>query len=280
MQHVVSKGEYKILVDYTVENNLKSFKEEVLNHLYDYYKSNNMPLLFSGGMDSTFILRALVELGIKPEIITMSFSKKNNDYDCIRAKNLCQQYGVSQPEFIYYKKEAIFKHINELVYDRGIAYPMIHGFYMSYILKLFPQVQFLCGFGSEFKLINDNITIPYGPLLVKLNNPDRLFDFTTSRTFLSYLNHEQFYTNYKKILKLPLIERPDAYYVRNLIYQNCYPDIDIEEKKLPEDRYISENFYLQIDPFIRQNFPQINTPSFLFSIEDYLKRNPKEKNDC
>ena len=280
MQHELSPNNYKLIIDYSVENDLKPFKEEVLNYLYEYHKLNDMPLLFSGGMDSTFLLRSLVELGIKPKIITMSFSKNNNDYDCNRAKSLCLQYGVKEPEFIYYKRDAVFKHVNELIHDRGIAYPMIHGFYMSYMLKLFPQTQFICGFGSEFKLVDDNIIMPSRPLLVKLDNPGKLFDFTSSRTFLSYLNHEQFYTNYKKILKLPLIERPDAYYVRNLIYQNCYPDIDIEEKKLPEDRYISENFYQQIDPFIRQNFPHIYTPSFLFSIEDYLKRNPKENNDC
>lgn len=280
MQHVVSTGEYKIIIDHTVENSLKSFKEEVLNHLYDYYQQNNMPLLLSGGMDSTFILRSLVELGIKPDTITMSFSRRNIDYDSVRAKEICLKYGVPQPEFILYKKEEVLKHIKELVYDRGTAYPMLHGFYMSYILTLFPQVKFLCGFGSEFKQVNSNITMPYGPLLVKLNNPGRLFDFTSSRTFLSYLNHEQFVSNYKKIMCLPVNERPNAYYVRDLIYNSCFPDIDIEKKRRPDDHHISEPFYMQIDKFIQQNYPEIFIPNYLFSIEDYLNRNPKENNDC
>ena len=57
--------QYNIDIDYSVKDTLKTFKEEVLDELYAQYSLHgNMPVMFSGGMDSTFIVRSLIELGI------------------------------------------------------------------------------------------------------------------------------------------------------------------------------------------------------------------------
>jgi len=197
---IININEYIIRIDYTVEKTLKTFKEEVLDQLYSTYKLNgDIPLLFSGGMDSTFLLRSLLELGIKPRTLTMSFSKDHDTHDCNLVRERCKQYGLGDPDFLYIEEDAFFEHVRHLIFDKSIAYPMLHGFYISYILNTYSNVKFFTGMGSEFKLFDNLIKMPVGPQLVKQNNPNRLYDFATSRTFLSYLNHEQFDIDYKTI---------------------------------------------------------------------------------
>jgi 3'-phosphoadenosine 5'-phosphosulfate sulfotransferase (PAPS reductase)/FAD synthetase len=55
-------NEFRVELDYSVEENLKSFKEEVLNRLYTIHKDCSVDaLMFSGGMDSTLILASLLK---------------------------------------------------------------------------------------------------------------------------------------------------------------------------------------------------------------------------
>lgn len=94
MKHeLVYINEYRITLDYSVEQDLRSFKEEVLNHLYTVHKEVGVDsIMFSGGMDSTFILRSLLELGITPRLHTLSFSKDQTDYDSLQAITQCKKF--------------------------------------------------------------------------------------------------------------------------------------------------------------------------------------------
>jgi len=281
MHHqIVNINEYLIRIDYTVEKTLKPFKEEVLDQLYNTYTLNgNMPLLFSGGMDSTFLLRSLLELGIKPRTLTMSFSREHDTYDCNLVRERCRQYGLKDPEFFYIDKEKFFEHINYLLFERSIAYPMLHGFYISYLLSTYSNDKFFTGMGSEFKLYDNLIKMPQGPQLVKQNNPNRLYDFATSRTFLSYLNHERFDNDYKTIAQRLKETKLNPFYLRNKIYTDCYNDIITVEKQIPDDGYIQTVFYPKFTPLIKDSLPltYLTTP-YYFNIDDYFKRK-KDKND-
>jgi hypothetical protein len=269
--------QFKIDFDYSVEDNLETFKEEVLNHLYDTHKTNGeMPLLFSGGMDSTFLLRSLLELGIKPKLLTMSFSKNNNSYECNLVKNRCEKYGIKDIEFFYMDDKKVLGYINHLIYDKNIAYPMLHGFYLHYLLEKFSDQKFFSGMGSEFKLFKNIIKFNMGPCLVKQNNPNRLFDFSSSRTFLSYINSDTFLSNINlnyTILPAELQARPE-FYVRDEIYIHCYPDIDRALKTIPLDtNNIVEPFVNEIIPVINERFPSFEkAKAFYFNIDEYFNR--------
>lgn len=280
-RQIVNINKFDITIDYSVEGSLKSFKEEVLDHLYHNYKQNgNIPLLFSGGMDSTFILRSLLELGIKPNLFTMSFSKDYDNYDCNLVRRLCNKYGVKNPEFKYIEADSFIEHVQLLFkhfISQGtkIAYPFPHMYIMSYILSLYPDLNFYTGMASEFKVFNKIIKLPYGPYLVQQNNPGRLFDFTSSRTFLSYLNHPKFLPNFKRPIGP---NSSDPFYERDQIYMDCYPDIDREIKHFPDDKYLIDKLE-EHSTFIKENFPLTHvTEHFYFNVEEYFKQK-KERND-
>jgi len=118
MKHeLVYVNEYRMHLDYSVEAGIKSFKEEVLNRLGLIHKESSVnDLLFSGGMDSTFILRSLLELGINPQLHTFSFSKDQTDYGSLRVKEQCKKFGVKEPELFYIDKFELFKHVDILTF--------------------------------------------------------------------------------------------------------------------------------------------------------------------
>jgi hypothetical protein len=127
--------------------------------------------------------------------------------------------------------------------------------------------------GSEFKLYDNRIKLMQGPQLVKQNNPDRLFEFVSSRTFLSYINHPSFISNYKK--PVPENYRKDLY-ARDQIYTACYPDIFIEHKRGPDDNHIAELFRRDIFPLIRNKIPWLPiTTNYFFNVDEYFNRKKK-----
>jgi hypothetical protein len=262
MQHqIITINEYKINLDYSVVNSLKPFKEEVLDELYDTHKlQGEMPVLFSGGMDSTFIVRSLMELGLRPRTVSFSFSKNNDDYECELAKSKCKKYGLVPPEFFYFDKESFFNHLDYLVNVKNIAYPILHGYFMDFFLKSYKYDKFYSGISCEYRIKNNKVFMHSGPVLVKQNNPNQLYGFTTDRTFLSYFKNKIFRDNYKKTL--PLLLPPyhtDLWHVRDLIYMDCYPDMNKEHKDVPNPwrDYLKVPFYTEILPHIEQKFPLI-----------------------
>jgi hypothetical protein len=246
-----------------------------LNSLYKVH--GDIPLLLSGGMDSTFMLRSLIELGIKPRTITFSFSENNDSYECELVKKLYKKYDFYEPEFFYVDLNKLINFCGDLISNSNEAYPMLHGFVVHYFLKDTFKDKFLTGMGSEYKLITtfsnkSYIKMPYGPQQVKKNNPDRLFNFTTSRTFLSYLRHEKFLSNFKK----PVPEEyqsPDEFYIRDQIYLDCYADIDLVTKEFNIEHYnpYIERFVAEIKPMIKNTIPTIyTTKHYKFNVDNYF----------
>jgi hypothetical protein len=266
MQHqIITVNEYKINLDYSVVNSLKPFKEEVLDELYNTHKLHGeMPVLFSGGMDSTFIVRSLMELGLRPRTISFSFSKNNDDYDCELAKNKCKKYGLPPPEFFYMDERGFFDHLEYLFIVRNTAYPMMHGYFMDYFLKSNKYSKFYSGLSCEYKLKDNKVYMPPGPVLIKQNNPNQVYGFTTDRTFLSYFKNEIFKDNYKKPIPLLSDGSSDAWYIRDLIYMDCYPDMNKERKEAQADwrKYIVIPFWDEIFPLIEHRFPLIYNSNF------------------
>ncbi len=279
---IITINEYKIIIDYSVEKDLKSFKEEVLNELYSIYKNQNVnDLLFSGGMDSTFILRSFLELGIKPNLHTLCFAEDASDYDSINAKQQCKKYGIKEPNFFFLDIKDIVEHINFLTFEKQVALPSLHGYYVDYFLSKMQEIKFFSGMSCEFRLLpNGIITMGIGPPLLKLKTPNRLYGFDTSRTILSYVNDSIFKDNYlKKQPQCPIGE--NKWHIRNLIYNNCYSDISIIEKNLPGDKHISEFFHKNFVPIIIEKFPLMGLiKPFAFNVQEYFQnKSLREKNE-
>lgn len=229
--------QYNIDIDYSVKDTLKTFKEEVLDELYAQYSLHgNMPVMFSGGMDSTFIVRSLIELGIKPKTSSFSFSTDNSDYESQLVKRRCAEHGLDDPEFIYIDCDGFTNHCRYLNEERNIKYSSLHGYLVDYFLSKTGDIKFMSGMSCEYKIRDNNIIMLSLPYTVKRNNPDRVFGFSTDRTFLSYFKHKQFIDNYKKKIPKILNRNTDMWFVRDLIYMDCYPDITKEVKDVEESQ--------------------------------------------
>ena len=266
IHNIISINKYDVQLDLSVKNNLKSFKEEVLDELYRIFKiEGDIPVLFSGGMDSTFILRSLLELGLKPRTVTLSFTKDNSDFDCELAKQKCKKYGLASPEFFYMDDKKFFQHLEHLLEVRDIAYPMLHGFFMDYFLNTNKYDKFYCGMQNEYRLKDNKIYLNPGPYMVKVYNPDRLYNYTTDRTFLSYFKHKQFLNNYKQPQPRLSDGTEDMWYIRDLIYMDCYPDIPREVKELPNPwrNYIKMPFIENVLPYLTEKYPHFYNPRSL-----------------
>lgn len=226
MIYNLTDTKYEIILDYSVKDNLKSFKEEVLDELYRVHQQQGeMPILYSGGMDGTFILRSLQELGVKIKTLSFSFTKDNSDHECLLVKERCRRYGIKTPEFFYFDKDDFISYAEYINQNKNIYYPSMHGFLMDYCVNNSPYNSFYCGMSCEYKLIQGKIVMPALPFIFKKNNPNKTFGFTNDKTFLSYFKHPLFMSNYKN--DNPLLDdgMEDKWYVRDLIYMDCYPDI-------------------------------------------------------
>lgn len=279
MKHeLVYVNEYRLHLDYSVEEGLKSFKEEVLDALNCVHKDSNVSnQMFSGGMDSTFILRSLLELGITPQLHTISFSKDQTDYDSLRVKDQCKKFGLQEPKFFYLDKYDLFKHIDILTYEKQIAFPTLHCYYVDYFLSKMEGEKFFCGMSCEYRTSKGFITMNVAPPAIKHFNPNRLYGFDSSKTFLSYVNNPIFKQNYLK--ENPIIDAygENIWYIRDLIYKDCYSEIGVITKKSPDDSHISSDFYEHKLPNIKRFLPVIILMKpFKFNAEEYF--NNKEKN--
>jgi hypothetical protein len=278
MKHeLVYINEYRLSLDYSVEEELKSFKEEVLDELNCVYKNFGVrSQTFSGGMDSTFILKSLLELGITPQLHTFSFSKDQTDYDSLRAIDQCKKFGLQKPEFFYIDKYDLFKHIDILTYEKKIAFPILHCYYVDYFLSKMGEEKFFCGMACEYRTSKGIITMNIGPPIIKHFNPNRLYGFASSKTFLAYVNNPIFKTNFLK--ENPVIERygENIWHIRDLIYSDCYPEMGIIYKKAPNDDYITSDFYAHKLPTIERLHPVVflMQPS-KFNAQEYFNERAK-----
>jgi hypothetical protein len=273
MKHeLVYINEYRLSLDYSVENSLKTFKEEVLDDLYATHKNFNVnDQMFSGGMDSTFILRSLLELGITPKLHTMSFSKDQTDYDSLRVKDQCKKFGVQEPEFFYMDKDKFSNHVKFLTYEKQIAYPSLHCYYVDYFLSEKENKSFFCGMSCEYRASNGVITMNVAPPIIKKLNPNKLYGFDSSRTFLSYINNEIFKNNFLKENPTIDVLGENIWWIRDLIYNDCYPEVGIINKHVPDDEYLANPFYEHMLPAIQPLYPVVFlTEPFYFDVKKYF----------
>jgi hypothetical protein len=278
-REIVYINEFRVEIDYSVEENLKSFKEEVLNRLYTIYKESSVnEILFSGGMDSIFILRSLQELGITPKVHTLSFAKDYTDYDSLIVKEQCKKFGVKEPEFFYMDKDQFFNHVNFLTNEKQVAYPALHCYYVDYYLSSMEQVNFFCGMACEYRTSNGNVIFNPAPTFMKKTNPGRLNGFECSETFLAFVNHPIFKENYLKPNPMIPGYGENIWRVRDLIYNDCYPEIGIIDKHRADDLYLKNPFHANFLPTIRLIYPETgNVKPYRFNAQEYFNR--KAKND-
>jgi hypothetical protein len=274
MKSKFENGKFHVDIDYSVENSLKSFKEEVLDCLYEKYKNKNIVnLMYSGGMDGTFILKSLLELGIKPELHTLSFSKDRSDYDSLLAINRSKKFGMNVSNFFYMDAKKIFKHLDFCTYEKKVAFPILNCYYVDYFLTENKDKNFFCGMSCEFRVCpsnNHNIILNGAAFRLKEHNPDRLHGFDNSRTFLSYVNNPVFKSNYLKKTDHYLYGE-NLWYARDLIYNDCYKDIEIIDKTPPQDNYIIPHFY-NIQHKIQKMYPEVfNVQPYIFDVKNYFE---------
>lgn len=263
-------NKHQIEIDYSIEKNLKSFKEELLNYLSEKCKTDKKIYLFlSGGMDSQMLAHSLKELNVDFEAVTYCFNENFTDYDSILSSKIANKLNIKQNK-IYLNKESFFKHI-EFLSKKGVIYPVINNYYIDYSIHKNGDGLYISGAASEFKIIKNKIPIPFNVLLVCQNNKN-FYNFTTERVFLSYINDEIFEREYSKHL--------DPFAVREKIYAKFFPNMDIEKKTLPEDQYITEHFNNIIKPKLLaiNPFPFI-TENFSFDIEEYFKTKKLRSNN-
>lgn len=261
---------FNLEIDYSVEESLKSFKEEVLSTLYDLYKKHNVErLLLSDGMDSSFTALCLQELGITFRPLSFIFSKQKNfvTEDIVK---FCNKNGFT-PSFFVIEPEPFFKHIEYLTEEKKLAYPVLNGYYVDYMLNNFSE-NFFSGMTCEFKYY-DNKYIDFGmiaPYLVKRNNLNRLYGFANSRTFLSYINNPIFLNNYK--IDRSKLRRDDPFFIRDLIYTNIYPEMGIKRKSGWDDQIITKPFEQKYLPKIKKEVPWVfKLENYKFYVDDYFK---------
>jgi hypothetical protein len=258
----ININEYQVEIDYSVEKNLKSFKEEMLDYLSEKCKTyKKIYLLLSGGMDSQMLAHCLRELNVDFEAVTYCFNPNFTDYDSVLSSKVAKQLDIKHNK-IYLNKEQLFEHIEKLA-KKEIVYPVLNNYYLDYAMNKNGEGIYISGACSEFKIQDNQISIHFNILSVHQNNKN-IFNFTTERIFLSYINDEIFINEYQK--------HSDPFAVREKIYAKYFPNIKIEKKTWPEDEYIREDFYDIIKPnlFLINPLPFI-TKGFMFDIEEYFK---------
>ena len=146
--------------------------------------------------------------------------------------------------------DKLIEFTRNIIMDKNITYPVFQGYFMHYALSCFPGKKFYSGMGCEYKLYHNYIMLPNLTRLIKQYNGNRLLDYTTSRTFLSYINHEKFISNYKK--KIPAEYKSIPWmYIRDEIYLSCYPDMNREIKQFPFFNDFMDQFLKKIDPLVK-----------------------------
>lgn len=272
MKHELGPDEYRVELDYSVEVNLKSFKEEVLSTLNQHHQNFDITdQMFSGGMDSVFILRALQELGLNPHLHTISFSKDNTDYDSLLAKTQCKKFGAKEPEFFYVDKDDFLNHVNFVTYEKKIAYPTLHCYYMDYYALKTGDKKLFFGM-CEYRTSKGIVTLNNVIQAVKEGSPNKFYGFESSETFLAFVKNTLFKLNYLKDNPLDM-GRDNIWHIRDLIYSNCYPEIGIIPKRPHNDAYISTPFCNEFFPTIMKLYPAVfSRKSFHFNAQKYLNR--------
>jgi rhodanese-related sulfurtransferase len=264
--YFVNTNRCDIDIDFSVENNLKSFKQEVLDHFYTLCKGKDVFVIFSGGNDSRFVARSLIELGIKFNAGTYVHAADYSDYNNEVSTSFCKEWKIPH-EPIYLEETKFYAQVLDWSLNKNIVYVICNSYYMHWLMDRQRQNGFngvfLSGAGSEFKLINGKIPIPHNNEFIKFHNPD-WYNFTTSRTLLSYVRNPIFLEEYKNT-------KMNGFDVRDRIYKDAYPDTEFVEKTRGGDLHIEDWLTRNQKLVSFTNKERFIINGYEFKFEEYLK---------
>lgn len=261
-------NQFDIEFDDVDNQSLKPFKEEVIDHIENITNKKDVILLFSGGNDSRFIARTLMEINVPFKAITTCFKPDFTDYDSIVSQQFCLSNKIEQ-ERIYVNRRKFFEEVKHLAFNKGLVYNSLVCYYIQTVIEKelnhgFRGI-FLTGCGSEYKVTNGKIYMRHHPALLTENNTGLLYNFTTDKTFFSYIRNKHFIQNYKTT--------KDGFDIRDKIYQDCYPDLKLEKKTPAEDLYLQEYYDAKIVPYLKHlNAYPFITDVFEWDVDQYLNK--------
>jgi len=253
-------------IDFSVESTLKSFKEEVLDHFERICKNKDVKLILSGGGDSRFIARCLIELGIPFTACTYVHKKDLSDYDSLVSTSFCRQWKIKH-EPIYLDERLFAEFVMDISQNSKVVYRIQNPYMMHYMMKLQEERGFkgifLSGAGSEFKVVNGKMPLPWNNTLIEIYCPDKWFNFTTDRTLLSYVRHPIFLKEFKNTKEI-------GFDIRDRIYRECFPDTVFPKKNRGAHFHIEEWFWKNLPIITAANPLLVPTENFEWDFETYL----------
>jgi len=253
-------------IDFSVESTLKSFKEEVLDHFEQICKNKDVKLILSGGGDSRFIARCLIELGIPFTACTYVHKKDLSDYDSLVSTSFCRQWKIKHEPI--YLDERLF---SEFVMHRSQTNRVVHRVFNLYMMEYMMKLQqdkgfqgiFLSGACSEYKVINGKMPITWQCRELIRNNSEKWFNFTTDRILLSYVRHPIFLKEFKTT-------KEKGFDIRDKIYKDCFPDTVFPKKNRGSHFHIEDWFNKKLPIITAANPMLCVTDLFEWDFEKYL----------
>jgi hypothetical protein len=259
---------YECHFDYSLSKYVKTFKEEVRDHIknaVELNKGKKIYLLLSGGMDSRFLGLTLLDLGVEFTAVTYAFSSNFNDYDSQNSSSFAKKHGIKHE--IYFLTVEKFL---DTIYRYAQQNIFINVLNPNYILTTIdnycdPNGIFITGAGSEPKIENKKIRMGLCSEILKQIKPS-MYNFTSERILFSFLNHPVVKQNWDK-------ELPDKFYLRNFVYTEAYPNqLQTINKQFPEDGYIKHVFD-ELCYHYAIKFPHVfATDDYYFDIQNYYKK--------
>lgn len=252
--------------DYTQDNNLKSFKEEVKDNVASGCQGkNNIILLFSGGMDSCFLALTLKELGITFKAITYTGFAKLVNTDTIDSIEFCKTHNINQ-EIVYISSDelvafAISKKNN------NIYRFAINQYLIDMIMEKYPDSFFVGGVGFELKHVEENLAINW-PVEFLNENQNKFLSCMSDRAFFAYINNPIIKNNYRNI---PNIGKQAQFMLRGRIYSEAYPEIFNSGKIAPSSNWVEvmTSISLQDSEWQEKIKKNRTFKAYLFNLTDY-----------
>ena len=262
-------------------NDLKSYKEEVRDYISQVTKIKEVILIFSGGNDSRFIARHLMDLDIPFKAVTKSFSSSFDDYDATVSKQFCLTNGIEHDLF-YEKPREFFIKVKQISNaNHNHVYTSLVSYYIETIIQKYKNDGFtgvfLTGCGMEFHFLSEikkpekdsNIYLYSRPHTISLleNNKNDLYNPMSSRIYLAYIRN-------KICIKKHNDGSSNWIDIRNAIYQESFEDLVLIKKQRQDDLPIEQYFIKNIIPYIKHiNCLPFITEKATFNLSDYYRRN-------
>lgn len=262
-------------------NDLKSYKEEVRDYIVQVTKNKEVILIFSGGNDSRFIARQLMDLDIPFKAVTKSFKPTFDDYDAVVSKQFCLANGIEHDIF-YEKPKEFFMKVKQISNaNHNHVYTQLVSYYIETILQKYRNDGFtgvfLSGCGMEMHFLSEikkpekdsDIYLYFRPHPRQLleNNKQDLYTPMSDRIYLSYMRNKQCIKKHNDGLSIWTD-------IRNAIYQESFEDLVLIKKQRQDDLAIEQYYVKNIIPYIKNIncLPFITDPA-TFNLSDYYKRN-------